>query len=100
MHAANALSKITFADLYVSGTLSHKIYAPKECRMKKKNGRKLLGVLLVLTMVLGLLHGMSLTVYSDTEKSETENEKTLEDAKAVKCNNGTFIGKETDELID
>ena len=43
--------------------------------MKKKNGRKLLGVLLVLTMVLGLLHGMSLTVYSDTEKSETENEK-------------------------
>ena len=27
------------------------------------------------------------------------NVKTLEEAKAVKCNNGTFIGKETDELI-
>ena len=28
-----------------------------------------------------------------------ETVKSLEEAKAVKCNNGTFVGKETDELI-
>ena len=32
-------------------------------------------------------------------RKNMSNVKPLEEAKAVKCNNGTFIGKETDELI-
>ena len=39
--------------------------------MKQKTGRKLLGFLLSLAMIMGLMLGMSVTALAETEQSET-----------------------------
>ena len=52
--------------------------------MKQKIGRKLLGFLLALAMIVGFIPGMNLTVIAETEKSETIDNVGLNDENALK----------------
>ena len=52
--------------------------------MKQKIGRKLLGFLLTLAMIVGFIPGMNLTVIAETEKSETIDNVGLNDENALK----------------